>query len=64
VLRDLLVRRSIFRRKQSADVRMCAALGLGKLGSPEARAVLETVAEDGDRQVRNAVVAALRGAAE
>lgn len=64
VLRDLLVRRGFFRRKQSADVRMCAALGLGKLGTPEARAVLESVAEDGDRQVRNAVVAALRGASE
>ena len=52
------------RRKQSADVRMCAALGLGKIGSAEARAVLESVAEDNDRQVRNAVAAALRGVAE
>ena len=64
VLQDLLVRRGVFRRKQSADVRMCAALGLGKIGSPEARAVLESVAEDNDRQVRNAVAAALRGVAE
>ncbi len=63
-LRDLLVRRGFFRRKQSADVRMCAALGLGKIGTPEARAVLESVAEDNDRQVRNAVTAALRGVAE
>jgi HEAT repeat protein len=43
---------------------MCAALGLGKIGTPDARAVLTSVAEDGDRQVRNAVTAALRGAAE
>ncbi len=64
VLRDLIVRRGFFRRKQSADVRMCAALGLGKIGSPDARAVLESVAEDNDRQVRNAVAAALRGVAE
>jgi len=64
VLSDLLGRRGIFRRKQSADVRMCAALGLGKLGTPEARAVLESVAEDSDRQVRNAVAAALRGVSE
>lgn len=64
VLRDLIVRRGFFRRKQSADVRMCAALGLGKLGTADARAVLESVAEDGDRQVRNAVTAALRGVAE
>ncbi len=64
VLRDLIVRRGFFRRKRSADVRMCAALGLGKIGTPEARAVLESVAEDNDRQVRNAVTAALRGVAE
>jgi HEAT repeat protein len=63
-LRDLLVRRGIFRRKRSADVRMCAALGLGRIGTPDARAVLATVAEDRDRQVRNAVTAALRGTAE
>ena len=64
VLRDLIVRRGFFRRKQGADVRMCAALGLGKIGTPDARAVLTSVAEDGDRQVRNAVTAALRGVAE
>lgn len=64
VLRDLIVRRGFFRRKQSPDVRMCAALGLGKIGTPDARAVLESVAEDHDRQVRNAVTAALRGVAE
>jgi HEAT repeat protein len=63
-LRDLLMRRGFFRRKQSPDVRMCAALGLGRIGTADARAVLESVAEDGDRQVRNAVVAALRGVAE
>lgn len=64
VLQGLIVRRGFFRRKQSAEVRMCAALGLGKIGTPEARAVLESVAEDADRQVRNAVAAALRGVAE
>jgi hypothetical protein len=63
-LRDLLVRRGLFRRKRSADVRMCAALGLGKIGTAEARAVLTSVAEDRDRQVKNAVTAALRGAVE
>jgi hypothetical protein len=64
VLRELIVRRGFFRRKQGADVRMCAALGLGKIGTADARAVLESVAEDNDRQVRNAVTAALRGVAE
>jgi hypothetical protein len=63
-LRDLIVRRGFFRRKRSADIRMCAALGLGRIGTPEARAVLESVAEDKDRQVRNAITAALRGVAE
>jgi hypothetical protein len=61
-LRDLLEAKGLFRRKQSPEVRMCAALGLGKVGSPEARAVLEAAANDKDRQVRNAVTAALRGA--
>lgn len=63
-LRDLLVRKGLFRRKASADVRMCAALGLGRIGTADARAVLQSVSEDGDRQVRNAVTAALRGTAE
>ena len=61
-LRDLLEARGLFRRKQSPEVRMCAALGLGKVGTPEARAVLEAAANDTYRQVRNAVTAALRGA--
>lgn len=61
-LRDLLEAKGLFRRKQSPEVRMCAALGLGKVGTPEARAVLESAANDKDRQVRNAVTAALRGA--
>jgi len=63
-LSDLLVRRGFFRRKRSADVRMCAALGLGRIGTADARAVLTSVAEDRDRQVKNAVAAALRGATE
>jgi len=63
-LRDLLVRRGFFRRKAGADLRMCAALGLGRIGTAEAKAVLQAVSEDGDRQVRNAVIAALRGTVE
>ena len=63
-LSDLLIRRGFFRRTRSAEVRMCAALGLGKIGTADARAALTGAAEDRDRQVRNAVTAALRGAAE
>jgi len=56
----MLRARGIFRRKRSSEVRMCAALGLGKVGSPEARVILERVQDDRDRQVKNAVGAALR----
>jgi HEAT repeat protein len=56
----MLRARGIFRRKRSSEVRMCAALGLGKVGSPEAREILERVRDDRDRQVKNAVAAALR----
>ncbi len=50
-----------FQRRRSAEVRMCAALGIGKIGTAEARDLLQRVANDKDRQVRNAVGAALRG---
>ena len=39
---------------------MCAALGLGRIGTPEARAALTQVVNDRDRQVRNAVAAAIK----
>ncbi len=58
----MLRARGIFRRKRSSEVRMCAALGLGQVGTPEARAILERVQDDRDRQVKNAVGAALRAA--
>jgi len=61
-LGGMLRARGIFRRKRSSEVRMCAALGLGKVGTPEARAILERVQDDRDRQVKNAVGAALRAA--
>ncbi len=59
-LGTMLRARGIFRRKRSSEVRMCAALGLGKVGSPEAREILQRVTDDRDRQVKNAVAAALR----
>jgi HEAT repeat protein len=50
------------RKKQDPETRACAAMALGKIGTPEARAVLEAAASDKDPLVRNAVGKALRGA--
>jgi len=61
-LAALLLPRGLLRRKRHPEIRMCAALGLGRVGTPEAREILERVAHDRDRQVRNAVQAALRAA--
>jgi HEAT repeat protein len=58
---DMLLRRGLFRRGRNPEVRMCAALGLGRIGTPEAHDALKRVAKDRDRQVRNAVAAALKG---
>ena len=60
-LAAMLIPRGAFRRKRKAEVRMCAALGLGRMGTPKARAALTKVVNDRDRQVRNAVAAALKG---
>lgn len=46
--------------KQSPELRSCAAMALGKVGSPASRNVLERAAEDGNPMVRNAVLKALR----
>lgn len=59
-LTDMLVPSGFLRRKRNAEVRMCAALALGRIGTPEAEAVLKQVVSDRDRQVRNAVAAALK----
>ncbi len=59
-LAAMLIPRGLFRRKRKAEVRMCAALGLGRIGTPEARAALTQVVGDRDRQVRNAVAAAIK----
>jgi HEAT repeat protein len=56
----MLLPRGMLRLKKRAEVRMCAALGLGRIGTAEARAVLTQVVKDRDRQVRNAVAAALK----
>jgi hypothetical protein len=48
------------KRKEDPETRACAAMALGKMGTPEARAVLEQAGKEKDMLVRNAVNKALR----
>jgi len=48
------------KRRGDPETRACAAMALGKIGTPEARAVLEQATKDKDALVRNAVNKALR----
>jgi HEAT repeat protein len=61
-LKPMLETGGFMRKKQDPETRACAAMALGKIGTPEARAVLEAAASDKDPLVRNAVGKALRGA--
>jgi len=47
-------------KKEDPETRACAATALGKVRTPEARAVLERAAHDKEPLVRNAVSRALR----
>jgi HEAT repeat protein len=60
VLEKMLVPKGLLARKEDADTRACAAMALGKIRSPEARAVLERASQDKEALVRNAVSRALR----
>jgi len=59
-LTALLQPRGLLRMKESPETRACAAIALGKIRTPEAREVLQRVADDKDLVVRNAVSRALR----
>ncbi|HWP37653.1 MAG TPA: HEAT repeat domain-containing protein [Gemmatimonadales bacterium] len=48
------------KRKEDPETRACAAMALGKIGTPEARALLEQVLKDKEPLVRNAASRALR----
>jgi len=50
----------MFKKRADPETRACAAMALGKLGTPEARQVLEAAIQDKDPLVRNAVGRALR----
>ncbi len=59
-LDDVLNSRGLLGRRNPTEIRACAALGLGRAGTPEARDALQRAQEDEDSVVRNAVLRALR----
>jgi HEAT repeat protein len=59
-LADLVEPKGLFRRKESSEVRTCAAYAIAKLPVPEARAILERLQSDKDLPVRNAAARAVR----
>ncbi len=60
-LQSMLLTRGLLGYRASPDTRACAAVALGRIRTPEARAVLEKAMEDKELVVRNAVSRALRG---
>ena len=61
-LEKLLVAKGLLGKKEDPETRACAAMALGKIRTPEARAVLERAAQDKEPLVRNAVSRAMREA--
>jgi HEAT repeat protein len=60
LLGSMLGGRGLLRMKESPEVRACAALALGRIGTAEARQLLEAAQDDKELVVRNAVKQALR----
>lgn len=56
----LLIGKGFTRRRSDSDIRACAAMALGRVGSLEARMVLNKAASDKDPLVRTAVSGALQ----
>ena len=56
----ILLGKGLLKRKVDPETRACAAMALGKTGSPKARTVLEKVKKEKEAIVRNAIDKALR----
>ena len=61
VLDAMLNSGGFLRKRETPEVRACAAMALGRIGTPAAQAALERAAGAKDAIVRNAVTRALRG---
>lgn len=62
-LDDMLNGKSMFGRREDAELRACAAVALGRISTATARASLQKAVSEKDVVVRNAVGRALRGVA-
>jgi hypothetical protein len=62
VLDGMLNGKSMFGRREDAELRACAAVALGRVNTPGAQEALRRAANEKDVVVRNAVNRALRGA--
>ncbi len=60
VLEKMLLSKGLLGKKEDPETRACAAMALGKIRTPEARAVLERGTQDKEALVRNAISRALR----
>ena len=60
MLDKLLNGKNLLRQKQSPEIRACAAMALGKVGTPASRASLERASQETNPMVRNAVMKAMR----
>lgn len=61
MLDGLLNKKGLFGKKEDVEVRACAAMALGRIGTDSAIAALRKAGTDKDILVRNAVSRALRG---
>jgi hypothetical protein len=62
-LDNLLNGKGFLGRREDAELRACAAMALGRIGTPKSAGVLRKASDEKDVVVRNAVTKALRGAA-
>jgi len=63
LLEKMLLPKGLLTKREDPETRACAAMALGKIRSPQARAILERAAQDKEALVRNAVSRALRESA-